>query len=287
MAATVIDGKAVAAKVDAQTIAAVAELRERGVTPGLAVVLVGEDPASATYVRMKARACERLGLRAFDAKLPGDATQEELLSVVDRFNADPAVHGILVQLPLPAGLDPEAVIARISPAKDVDGLSEVSLGRLVRGLPALRACTPFGVMKLLEAYGVDPAGKRVVVVGRSTLVGKPAALLLLNANATVTMAHSRTADLAGVCREADILVSAVGRPGLVTREFVKPGAVVIDVGTTRNAEGKLAGDVVFDEVAEVASLITPVPGGVGPMTIAMLMHNTVEAARTIAEEGPA
>ena len=275
--ATIIDGKRVSAEVEEYTRAGVERLAKRGVTPGLAVVLVGEDPASQAYVNMKERDCERIGIRSFDHRLPADTSQAELNALIDELNADPAVHGILVQLPLPANFDTEQVIARISPAKDVDGLSPENLGSLVRVLPAPRACTPFGVMKMLESYGIDPAGKHAVVVGRSTLVGKPMALLLLNANATVTVCHSRTQDLAGVCREADILIAAVGRTKMITAEYVKPGAVVIDVGINRTEEG-LVGDVDYDDVLPVASAITPVPGGVGPMTRAILMSNTVAAA---------
>lgn len=269
--AQLIDGRAVAASVDERTVAEVARLKAAGVQPGLAVVLVGDDPASAKYVGMKERACERLGLRSADHRLLADATQDEVNNLVDVLDADPTVHGILVQLPLPRHLDPDAVIARISAAKDVDGIGAEALGRLVRGEDAPRACTPFGIMRMLEYYGIDPAGKRAVVIGRSTIVGKPLALLLLEANATVTVCHSRTVDLPSVCREADILVAAVGRPGLVDATFVKEGAVVIDVGSP-------VGDVDFESVEPLASAITPVPGGVGPMTIAMLMHNTVQAA---------
>lgn len=277
METVIIDGKAVAAEVEEETVQRVRALAQRGVVPGLAVVLVGDDPASATYVSMKERDCDRVGIRSFDTRLPSNTTQEDLCSVVDRFNSDPDVHGILVQLPLPAHLDAEEVIARISPDKDVDGLSPFNLGSLVRVLPAPRACTPSGVMRMLEFYGIDPAGKHAVVVGRSTLVGKPMALLLLNANATVTVCHSRTVDLPAVCREADILIAAVGRPEMIGAEYVKPGAVVIDVGINRTDSG-LVGDVDFESVSSIASAITPVPGGVGPMTRAVLLANTVSAA---------
>lgn len=279
---TIIDGKDVASRMEVETRDRIARLAERGVTPGLAVVLVGDDPASRTYVGMKERDCERLGIRSFDTRLSADISQSELEAVIDRHNADPAVHGILVQLPLPKGFDTEAVLARISPAKDADGLHPVNLGRLVRGLPAPRACTPLGVMRMLEAYGIDPAGKRAVVVGRSTLVGKPLALLLLGADATVTVCHSRTRDLPAVCREADILVAAVGRPKMIDASYVKPGAVVIDVGINRTDAG-LVGDVDYDAVAPLTSAITPVPGGVGPMTRAILMSNTVSAAEAAAD----
>jgi len=274
---TIIDGKKVSAEVEVHTREGVDRLAERGITPGLAVVLVGEDPASQAYVNMKERDCERIGIRSFDHRLPADTTQEKLNELIDSLNARDDVHGILVQLPLPAGFDTEEVIARISPDKDVDGLSPFNLGSLVRVLDAPRACTPFGVMKMLESYGIDPAGKHAIIVGRSTLVGKPMALLLLNANATVTVCHSRTQDLPAVCREADILVAAVGRTRMITAEYVKPGAVVIDVGINRTDDG-LVGDVDFETVEPIASAITPVPGGVGPMTRAILMANTVAAA---------
>ncbi len=277
MAPVIIDGKKVAADVKARVTERVAALKARGVEPGLAVVLVGDDPASRSYVDMKERDCAEVGIRSIDVRLPADTPQAELEALIDRFNADPAVHGILVQLPLPAGLDAEAVIARIAPEKDVDGFHPQSIGRLVRGLPALHACTPAGVMELLRAYGIDPRGKRAVVVGRSVIVGKPMALLLLQADATVTVCHSKTADLPTVCREADILVAAIGRAKMIDASYVKPGAVVIDVGINR-VESGLVGDVDFDAVAPVASAITPVPGGVGPMTRAMLMANTVTAA---------
>jgi methylenetetrahydrofolate dehydrogenase (NADP+)/methenyltetrahydrofolate cyclohydrolase len=273
----IIDGKKVAAQVKERAAERVAALKSRGVEPGLAVILVGDDPASRSYVDMKERDCAQVGIRSIDVRLPMDTPQAELESLVDRFNADPAVHGILVQLPLPNGLDAEAVIARIAPEKDVDGFHPVSIGRLVRGLPALHACTPAGVMELLRAYGIDPRGKRAVVVGRSVIVGKPMALLLLQADATVTVCHSKTADLRAVCREADILVAAIGRAKMIDASYVKPGAVVIDVGINR-VESGLVGDVDFDSVAPIASAITPVPGGVGPMTRAMLMANTVAAA---------
>lgn len=277
MGPVIIDGKKVAADVKSRVAERVAVLKARGVEPGLAVVLVGDDPASRSYVDMKERDCAEVGIRSIDVRLPAETSQAELEALIDRFNADPAVHGILVQLPLPAGLDAEAVIARIAPEKDVDGFHPQSIGRLVRGLPALHACTPAGVMELLRAYGIDPRGKRAVVVGRSVIVGKPMALLLLQADATVTVCHSKTADLPAVCREADILVAAIGRPKMIDASYVKPGAVVIDVGINR-VESGLVGDVDFDAVAPIASAITPVPGGVGPMTRAMLMANTVSAA---------
>jgi methylenetetrahydrofolate dehydrogenase (NADP+)/methenyltetrahydrofolate cyclohydrolase len=276
--ATIIDGVAVAASVRERAAADVRELVALGVTPCLAVVLVGDDPASASYVRMKERDCEQVGIVSLDHRLPATTTQVELDALIDRLNDDPAVHGILVQMPLPGHLDAESVIERIAPAKDVDGFHPESLGLLVRGLPGFRACTPAGVMKLLRAYDIDPKGMRAVVIGRSTIVGKPMALLLLEANATVTVCHSRTVDLPGVCREADLLVAAIGRAGMIDASYVKPGAVVIDVGINRT-EGGLVGDVDYASVEPIASAITPVPGGVGPMTRAMLMVNTVRAAR--------
>ncbi len=280
--AQIIDGKRVAAAVKAEVAEEVARLKAAGVVPGLAVVLVGDDPASHSYVKMKEQDCEQVGIRSLDLRRPADTTQDELNEIIDTCNADPEVHGILVQLPLPKHLDEEAALARISREKDVDGLHPANLGRLVRGLPAPRACTPWGVMKMLDHYGIDPAGKRAVVIGRSSIVGKPMALLLLEANATVTVCHSRTADLPGVCREADILVAAVGRPEMVDATYVKPGAVVIDVGINRTEKG-MVGDVDFDAVEPIAGAITPVPGGVGPMTRAMLLSNTVAAARLTLE----
>lgn len=275
--AQIIDGKLVAS-VTREKAARVATLvKEAGVDPGLAVILVGDDPASHAYVRMKERDCAEVGIASFDYRRPTDITQTELHEIIDACNADPRVHGILVQMPLPRHLDPEAAILRIDPNKDVDGFHPVSLGSLVRGIRAPRACTPWGVMAMLDHYGIDPSGANAVVIGRSTIVGKPMALMLLERNATVTVCHSKTRDLEKVCREADILVAAVGRPKMVTADFVKPGAVVIDVGINSTDEG-MVGDVDFDAVEQVASWITPVPGGVGPMTRAMLVLNTAEAA---------
>ena len=278
--ATIIDGTAVAQAVRERAAEGAHALVEHGVRPCLAVVLVGDDPGSASYVRMKERDCAEVGIESRDHRLPASTTQAELESLVDALNSDGSVHGILVQMPLPGHLDPEAVIERIAPAKDVDGFHPESLGRLVRGLPSFRACTPAGVMEMLRVYGIDPAGMRAVVVGRSTIVGKPMALLLLEANATVTVCHSRTRDLPAVCREADLLVAAIGRPKMIDASYVKPGAVVIDVGINRTDEG-MVGDVDFASVEPIASAITPVPGGVGPMTRAMLMLNTIAAARTL------
>lgn len=282
--ALIIDGKQLAADVRAEVALSVAALREKGVVPGLAVLLIGDDPASHSYVRMKEQDCEEVGIDSLDLRRGADTSQAELNALIDECNANPAIHGILVQLPLPAHLDEEAALARISASKDVDGLHPENLGKLVRGIAAPRACTPWGVMKMLQRYDIDPAGKRAVVVGRSSIVGKPMALMLLEANATVTVCHSRTADLAAVCREADILVAAVGRPEMLTEEYVKPGAVVIDVGINRTDKG-MVGDVDFARVEPVASAITPVPGGVGPMTRAMLLSNTLDAASKAAESG--
>jgi methylenetetrahydrofolate dehydrogenase (NADP+) / methenyltetrahydrofolate cyclohydrolase len=279
MAATLIDGKAVAARVRAEVAREVEELeRETGVRPGLATVLVGDDPASAIYVSNKQRACEEVGIAAFDHRLPADASQAEVAELLDRLNADDAVSGILLQLPTPPQVDGPALGTRIDPDKDVDGLTPVSAGRLALGLPGLRPCTPSGVIELLDAAGVSLEGAEAVVVGRSNLVGKPLAQLLLARNATVTLCHSRTRDLAGTCARAEVLVAAVGVPELVRGGWVRPGAAVIDVGMNRTPEG-LRGDVAFAEAVERAGAITPVPGGVGPMTIAMLLRNTVAAAR--------
>lgn len=275
MTARVIDGRAVAAALRARLADRIATLAFR---PGLAVVLVGDDPASAVYVRNKDRAAQAVGITARTLRLPADTTQAALLAVVAALNADDDIDGILVQLPLPAGLDSAAVILAIDPAKDVDGLTPTNAGLLVAGRASLVACTPLGVMKLLDAAGAVLRGARAVVLGRSVLVGKPVAALLTAADATVTIAHSRTHDLAAECRRADVLVAAVGRPELVRGDWIKPGAVVIDVGINRTAAGTLVGDCAYDDCANVASAITPVPGGVGPMTIACLLENTVTAA---------
>jgi len=279
-----IDGKAFAAKLLLEIGAEVAVLREaHGLQPGLAVVLVGEDPASQVYVRSKAKQTVAAGMRSFEHKLPADIAQGELIALVARLNADPAVHGILVQLPLPGGLNAEAVIACIDPDKDVDGLHVVNAGRLAAGLPGLVPCTPLGCLLLLQDVLPAMSGLEAVVVGRSALVGKPIAQLLLQQNCTVTMAHSRSKNLPELCRRADILVAAVGRAEMIQGDWIKPGATVIDVGINRvpGAEGKtkLVGDVAFAQAQGVAGLITPVPGGVGPMTIACLLRNTVTAAR--------
>jgi methylenetetrahydrofolate dehydrogenase (NADP+) / methenyltetrahydrofolate cyclohydrolase len=279
VAATVIDGSAVAADVRASVAKGVSAFTTEHVrAPGLATVLVGDDPASQVYVSSKLKLSEEVGLRSIHHGLPAETTEAELLTVLDDLAADDAVDGILVQLPLPEGHDQNAVIARIPAAKDVDGLTPASAGLLAQGRPGLVPCTPQGIMELLRSAGTEVEGAEAVIVGRSILVGRPLAALLTNANATVTVAHSRTADLAPVASRADILIAAAGRPGLITAEMVKPGATVIDVGTNRTDDG-LVGDVDFEGVAEVAGAITPVPGGVGPMTIAMLLHNTLEAAQ--------
>ena len=285
-----INGKEVAQQVRAGLVSQIQELKEQGVTPGLAVILVGKDPASQVYVGSKVRACAELGLRSFHYELPEETTQEELISLIHRLNGDPEVHGILVQSPPPRHIDESAVILNIDPRKDVDGFHPVNVAKLVlEDETGFVPCTPLGCMELLKSAGVETAGKHAVVIGRSMIVGKPMAHLLLGkkANATVTVAHSRTADLPGLCRTADILVAAVGRPAMVTRDFIKPGAVVIDVGINRIADAtrprgyRIVGDVDFDGVQDLCSSITPVPGGVGPMTIAMLMANTVKACRQL------
>ena len=279
MSAKIIDGKILAAEVKACAAQAVRFLQERyGITPCLAVLLVGDDPASQVYVRGKANDCEACGIESRVIRLPAGTTQAELLARLGALAADSAVHGILVQLPLPRHIDPAAVIEAIPPEKDVDGFTPVNAGRLLNGEPCFAPCTPAGCLRMIEAAGVDLDGKHAVVVGRSNIVGKPAALLLMQKNATVTVCHSHTRDLAAVCRTADVLIAAVGKAGFITADMVKPGAVVIDVGINRGADGKLHGDVDFAPVSEVASCITPVPGGVGLMTRAMLMLNTVQAA---------
>lgn len=278
MSATLMDGRAVSAAVRDKLALRVRELEARGVKPHLAVVLVGEDPASQIYVRNKERACEKLGIRSTVLRLAAECTQQELEDAVRTLSADPQVHGILVQLPLPRHLDAAAVIALIDPRKDVDGFTPVNAGRLLNGEKGFVACTPGGVMEILRHYDVPICGRSAVVVGRSNIVGKPMALLLLAENATVTVCHSRTRNLAQVTRGADILVAAVGKAGFITADMVKPGAVVVDVGINR-VNGKVVGDVDFESVSEVAGFLTPVPGGVGQMTITMLLKNTLDAAR--------
>ncbi|MCK9516494.1 MAG: bifunctional methylenetetrahydrofolate dehydrogenase/methenyltetrahydrofolate cyclohydrolase FolD [Ottowia sp.] len=279
MTAQIIDGKALAQDIRQQIRQQVAQLGPQAV-PGLAVILVGDDPASQIYVRHKVRACEEVGMRSIAQRHPADLAESQLLEHLDTLNRDPAIHGILVQLPLPAHISAERVIDAIAPEKDVDGFHPVNAGALLGGRPGLRPCTPLGCMRMLASIGLtDLGGRSAVVIGRSNIVGKPMALLLLAANATVTICHSATPNLAQVTRQADILVAAAGRAGMVSGNMVKPGAVVIDVGINRGADGKLCGDVDFAAVREVAGAITPVPGGVGPMTIAMLLANTLDAAR--------
>ena len=278
MKAQLIDGKAQAAQVKAEAAADTAALKEKGVTPCLAVILVGEDPASQVYVRGKAKDCGECGIDSRVIRLPESTTQEELLTLVHQLAEEKAVNGILVQLPLPAHIDEKAVIDAIPPEKDVDGFSPVNVGRMQIGEPCYLPCTPAGCVRMIESTGTSIDGKHAVVIGRSNIVGKPAAILLLGKNATVTICHSHTKNLQELCQSADILVAAVGKAGFVTGDMVKPGAVVIDVGINRGADGKLHGDVDFDAAAEKAAFITPVPGGVGPMTRAMLMKNTVQAA---------
>lgn len=285
MTARRIDGKAIAEEYRAELALRVARLRERGVLPTLAVVIVGDDAASQVYVRNKTLACEAIGMRSQVHALDKATTQTQLLAFVERLNADPAVHGVLVQMPLPRPLDSRAVIGAIDPDKDVDGFHYRNVGALVLGDTVFSPCTPWGVMKLLEHEGMRVEGLHAVVVGRSNIVGKPMALMLLNAGATVTVCHSKTRDLASFTRQADLLVAAVGKAGLITGDMVKPGAVVIDVGISRRHNGKLEGDVDFASVSKVASAITPVPGGVGPMTIAMLLANTVKSAERVAGLG--
>jgi methylenetetrahydrofolate dehydrogenase (NADP+) / methenyltetrahydrofolate cyclohydrolase len=277
-----LNGKALAEKIQLQLKEEVAILQPQiGRPPGLAVLMVGDNPASAVYVRNKERACQKVGIASMGRHFPGDTTQAELENAIAELNQDELVDGILVQLPLPSHLDSISLLHKIHPDKDADGLHPVNLGKLVRSESGLRSCTPAGVMKLLEEYNISLSGKKAVVIGRSILVGKPIALMLLEANATVTVAHSRTQDLAAVCRDADILVAAIGKPEMITADMVKPGAIVIDVGInrveSRDGKSKLVGDVAFEAVAEIASYITPVPGGIGPMTVAMLLSNTVQS----------
>jgi methylenetetrahydrofolate dehydrogenase (NADP+)/methenyltetrahydrofolate cyclohydrolase len=277
--ATVINGKELVGAIREQLRIEIEDLAAQGIRPGLAVVLVGDDPASAVYVRSKEKACQQVGIHSEVYRLPSDTPQQELLDLIDRLNRDVNINGILVQLPLPAHISEEAVIDAIAVEKDVDGFHPVNVGNLVIGKDGFLPCTPAGIIEIIKRSGVDIAGKRAVVIGRSNIVGKPMALLLLREHATVTVCHSRTADMPRICREADILIVAIGKAKFVTRNFVKPGAVVIDVGINRLEDGKLAGDVDFDDVVEVAGTITPVPGVVGPMTITMLLKNTVEAAK--------
>ncbi len=281
MSAAIMDGKAVSALVRREVKERAALLASKGVKPGLAVVLVGDDPASQVYVRQKEKACDEVGFASFMRYLPASTDERELLDLIDGLNSDPAVHGILVQLPLPKHIDKDRVAEAIRPEKDVDGFHPINVGRLTLGIETMEPCTPKGIVYLLEHYGIDIEGKRAVVVGRSNIVGKPVSLLLLSRNATVTVCHSRTKDLPDVTRQADILVAATGKPKMIGSSMVKGGAVVVDVGITRTQSG-LIGDVDFDAVKEVASYITPVPGGIGPMTIAMLLLNALKAAEACA-----
>jgi len=278
MTAQLIDGNALSKQLRTEVAARAAALRARGIVPGLAVVLVGENPASQVYVRNKVKACQDSGLHSVLEQYPATLSEVELLARVDALNRDPSIHGILVQLPLPAHIDAQKVIEAISPEKDVDGFHVASAGALMVGQPGFWPCTPYGCMKMLESIGCELQGKHAVVIGRSNIVGKPMALMLLQKNATVTICHSGTKDLKALTLQADVIVAAVGKRNVLTADMVKPGAVVIDVGMNRNDEGKLCGDVDFAAVKEVAGWITPVPGGVGPMTITMLLVNTLEAA---------
>lgn len=287
MAARLIDGKILSQAVRDQIAKDTAALlAESGVTPGLAAILVGDDPASQLYVKNKHKACEAVGIHVADHKLPASTSQADLLALLDKINDDPLIHGILVQLPLPKHMDSALILNAVLPEKDADGFHPYNIGRLVEGHPIFEACTPRGVIKMIESTGVGIAGKRAVVVGRSNIVGKPVALMLLHRHATVTICHSRTTDLAAVCREAEILVVAIGKAKFVTADMVRDGAVVVDVGVNRIEDGKFIGDVDFDPVSKKAGWISPVPGGVGPMTIAMLLQNTLESAqRSVARGG--
>ena len=283
MAARLIDGKALALQVREGLVAeSAAVLAKTGVKPGLATILVGDDPASHLYVKSKQKACDAAGIYIDDHKLPASTTQAELLALIERENADSRIHGILVQLPLPKHIDSKVVLEAVSPDKDADGFHPYNFGRLVEGHPLFEACTPKGVIKMIESTGVSIEGKRAVVLGRSNIVGKPLALMLLQRNATVTICHSKTKDLPAVCREAELLLVAIGKAKFVTSDMVREGAIVIDVGTNRLLDGKVVGDVDFEPVSQKAGWISPVPGGVGPMTIAMLLDNTVESAKRMA-----
>jgi methylenetetrahydrofolate dehydrogenase (NADP+) / methenyltetrahydrofolate cyclohydrolase len=279
MAAIIIDGKEIAKKKRLEIADQVQELKKQGITPGLAVILVGDNQASRTYVNSKQKTAKELGMHNVLIEYPVSITEQELLAKIDELNNDEAIHGILVQLPLPGHISEKKLIEAISPEKDVDGFHPINIGRMMTGQDAFLPCTPYGVMVMMEDIGIDLSGKHVVVVGRSNIVGKPAGQLFLNENATVTYCHSRTKDLKEHTKQADVIVAAVGKAGLITAEHIKPGAVVIDVGMNRNDAGKLCGDVAFEEVKEMAGYITPVPGGVGPMTIAMLMYNTLKSAK--------
>ena len=281
MTAQKIDGNALSQKLRAEVTLRTTALKAKGITPGLAVILVGENPASQVYVRNKVKACEDSGLHSILEKHPASLTEASLLNRINALNQDTSIHGILVQLPLPEHIDAQKVIEAISPAKDVDGFHIASAGALMTGMPGFWPCTPYGCMKMLESIGYELKGKHAVVIGRSNIVGKPMALMLLQKNATVTICHSATQDLKAITLQADVIVAAVGKRNILTADMVKPGAVVLDVGMNRNEEGKLCGDVDFAGVEQVAGYITPVPGGVGPMTITMLLINTLEAAERI------
>lgn len=282
MAAVIIDGKAIAKEIRVELKEEIDTLKASGTTPGLAVVIVGDDPASHTYVNSKEKSSKEIGIYSEVHRFPADFTEEALLEKVEELNRDKNIHGILVQLPLPKHIAEDKVIDAISPRKDVDGFHPVNVGKMVIGKDSFYSCTPYGIMKMLEKENISLEGKHVVVIGRSNIVGKPAALLSLMNNATVTICHSRTKDLAAITRQADVVIAAVGIPNYVTADHLKPGAVVIDVGINRNAEGKLCGDVDFNSAKETAGAITPVPGGVGPMTITMLLYNTVKSAKAFA-----
>ncbi|PLX77016.1 MAG: bifunctional methylenetetrahydrofolate dehydrogenase/methenyltetrahydrofolate cyclohydrolase FolD [Desulfuromonas sp.] len=282
--ARIIDGKQIAKDLRVAIADDAADLKKKGVTPGLAVVLVGDDPASRVYVSMKEKACAECGIFSDEHKLPAETSEEQLLALIDELNNDERIDGILVQLPLPNHIDENKILETISPAKDADGFHPYNVGRLVTGKPLFKPCTPYGVMKMFEAEGVDLKGKDVVVVGRSNIVGKPIAMMCLAEHATVTLCHSRTQDLDAKVRAADIVIAAVGRPEMVKGDWIKDGAVVIDVGVNRVGDKKLVGDVDFEGASKHASAITPVPGGVGPMTITMLLYNTVESAKRRAEK---
>ncbi len=274
-----IDGKALAAKIRTEIAKDVDALKARDVTPGLAVVLVGSDPASSVYVSSKKKACAKAGIESFSYELPASASEKELVELIEKLNSNRRIHGILVQLPLPDHIDESRIINAISPEKDVDGFHPISVGRLVLGEPGFRSCTPAGIMELIDSTGIEIKGKRAVIVGRSNIVGKPVAFMLLERHATVTICHSRTADLKGEVKNADILIAAIGRANFVGGDWIKPGAIVIDVGINRLDDGRIVGDVDFDSAKDVAGAITPVPGGVGPMTITMLLKNTVISAQ--------
>ena len=284
MSAKIIDGKAVAKHIRENIAKEVEKLKHEGIHPGLAVVLIGDNPASMVYVRNKGEACRAAGIYSEEHRLPEYTSEKELLELIDKLNKDTRVHGILVQLPLPEQINKDHILKAISPDKDVDGFTEINMGRLMTGQDGLVPCTPLGIMKLLEHYRIQIEGKNAVVVGRSNIVGKPVAMMLLHRNATVTICHTRTKNMSEICRQADILIAAVGRSRMISGDMIKDGAVVIDVGINRLDTGKLAGDVDYEGAAEKAAWITPVPGGVGPMTIAMLLYNTVKAAKHIARK---